>query len=324
MTIRPALLVTLVLVVGACAGSDDETRIEASGTVEATQASLAFQYPGRIVALDPREGDRVTLGQVLGSLDTAEAAARRQGAMAQLAAARALLRELETGFRTEEVAQARLALTAATRRFEEQRRETERTVRLAEGGAVSQEARERSETALAVARAERDRLAEQVHMLESGSRVERVAAQRAAVAQAEAVVTQVEAALAQMILVAPFDGVVTIRHREPGEVVGAGMPALSLINPAERWIRVYVRQDRVGRIQVGQPVTFVTDGFPGRSFSGEVTSIATEAEFTPRNVQTQEERVKLVHAVRVRVLGDDALAVKPGLAADVVFEAPPA
>lgn len=324
MTTRTGILVTLILVVGACAGTEGETRIEASGTVEATQADLAFQYPGRIVALNTREGDRVTRGEVIGSLDTLEAAARRRGASAQLDAARALLREFETGFRTEEVAQARLALTSATRRLEEQTRETERTVRLAEGGAVSQEARERSETALAVARTDRDRLAEQVRMLESGSRVERVAAQRAVVAQAEAAVAQAEAALAQMILVAPFDGVVTIRHREPGEVVGAGMPALSIINPAERWVRVYVRQDRVGLIQVGQPVTFVTDGSPGRTFSGEVTSIATEAEFTPRNVQTQEERVKLVHAVRVRVLGDDALDVKPGLSADVVFEAPAA
>lgn len=324
MTTRTGLLVTLVLGAGACAGNVSETRIEASGTVEATQADLAFQYPGRIAALIPREGDRVTLGQVIGSLDTVEASARRQGAMAQLAAARALLRELETGFRTEEIAQARLALTAATRRFEEQARETERTVRLAEGGAVSRERREQSETALAVALAERDRLAEQVGLLEAGSRQERVAAQRAVVAQGEAAVAQATAVVAQMVLVAPFDGVVTIRHREPGEVVGAGMPALSIINPGERWIRVYVRQDRVGRIQVGQPVTFVTDGFPGRAFRGEVTSIATEAEFTPRNVQTQEERVKLVHAVRVRVLGDEALEVKPGLAADVVFEAPAA
>lgn len=324
MTTRTGILVTMVLGLGACGDSESTTRIEASGTVEATQADLAFQYPGRIMTLIPREGDQVTIGQVIGSLDTMEASARRRGAAAQLAAARALLRELESGFRTEEVAQARLALTAATRRFEEQARETERTIRLAEGGAVSRERREQSETALAVAIAERDRVAEQVGMLASGSRVERVAAQRAVVAQGEAAVAQAEATLAQLALVAPFDGVVTIRHREPGEVVGAGVPALSLINPAERWIRVYVRQDRVGQIQVGQRVTFMTDGFPGRTFRGEVTSIATEAEFTPRNVQTREERVKLVHAVRVRVLDDDALDVKPGLAADVVFEAPPA
>jgi HlyD family secretion protein len=144
------------------------------------------------------------------------------------------------------------------------------------------------------------------------------------VAQAQAQVDQAEALLGQLVLSAPFDGVVTLRHREPGEVVGAGMPVITLINPAERWIRVYVPQDLVGRLRIGQEVTFLTDGFPGRTFAGEVTSIATEAEFTPRNVQTREERVKLVHAVRVRVLGDEALEVKPGLAADVRFEAPQA
>jgi HlyD family secretion protein len=323
MRIRALASLTLAFL-SACAGGADDAGVEASGTVEATQVDLAFQLPGRIAALVPREGDRVTTGQLIGHLDTLEIAARRAGARAQHDAARALLGELESGSRTEEIAQARLALTAADRRLEEQERETARTVRLAEGGAVSRERREQSETALLVARADRDRLAEQVALLQAGPRLERIAAQRAALAQAQSQVDQAEALLGQMVLSAPFDGVVTLRHREPGEVVGAGMPVITIINPAERWIRVYVPQDLVGRIRIGQEVTFLTDGFPERTFTGEVTSIATEAEFTPRNVQTREERVKLVHAVRVRVLADEALDVKPGLAADVRFEAPPA
>ncbi len=322
---RCCALASLTLaILSGCSAAADDAGIEASGTVEATQVDLAFQLPGRIAALVPREGDRVTTGQVLGHLDTLEIASRRGGASAQRDAARALLRELETGSRTEEVAQARLLLVAADRRLEEQERETARTIRLADGGAVSRERREQSETALLVARADRDRLAEQVALLESGPRRERIAAQRATVAQAQSEVDHADALLGQMVLVAPFDGVVTLRHREPGEVVGAGMPVITIINPAERWIRVYVPQDLVGRIRIGQPVTFLTDGFPGRTFAGEVTSIATEAEFTPRNVQTREERVKLVHAVRVRVLADEALDVKPGLSADVRFEVPPA
>lgn len=319
MMTRPAGMIAITLLIGACSSGPRTDALEASGTVEATQADLAFQVPGRLAALGPQEGSRVAKGDLLGRLDTLEAAARHRSARAQLEAARALLRELETGFRSEEVAQARLSLASAQQRLEEQERETARTVRLAEGGALSQEARERAETALRVARAERDRLAEQARLLESGSRRERIDAQRASVAQAEAAVALAEAVLGQMTLVAPFDGIVTVRHREPGEVVAPGMPALSLINPAERWIRVYVPQDRVSLLRVGERVSFVVDGRPDQSFEGEVAAIATEAEFTPRNVQTREERVKLVHAVRVRVLGDEELALKPGLAADVRF-----
>lgn len=323
MTSRSIGFAALALVVLACS-SDDGRGLEASGTIEATSTDLGFAVPGRLDVLTPREGDRVARGQLLGHLDTAEAAARLRGATAQRDGAQALLRELVGGARGEEITQARLALVAAERRLEEQERETGRTVRLAEGGAVSREQRERSETALAVARADRDRAAEQVALLEAGSRPERIAGQRAVVTQAEALLAQVVAVLDQMRLVAPFDGIVTVRHREPGEVVGAGMPALTILDPADRWIRVYVPADRLAGLAIGQSVTVVADGFPGRAFRGEVASIATEAEFTPRNVQTVEERVKLVHAVRVRVLDDPELVLKPGLAADVRFEVPPA
>lgn len=309
----------LLLTAAGCADADTPSPIEGSGTVEATQADLGFQLPGRLAELAPREGDHVAAGDRLGHLDAAELAARQAAAEAHLASARAVLAELQAGLRPEEVAQARLALAAAERRLEEQERETARTVRLAEGGAVSREARERSETALAVAQSERDRLAQQMALAEGGSRRERLAAQHALVRAAEAGVAQLAAVQDQAVLVAPFDGIVSIRHREPGEIVAPGMPVISLINPADRWVRVYIRQDLVGRLDLGARVIITSDGFPGREFAGEVVHIATEAEFTPRNVQTREERVKLVHAVRVRIVGDADLALKPGLAADVRF-----
>lgn len=323
MSARSILATLGSLLLGSCA-SAIEAEFVASGTIEATQADLAFQIPGRLAALEAREGDRVVRGALLGVLDTSEVAARARSAEAQVAAARAALRELEAGARTQELAQARLMLDAAEERLRRQARDTERTVRLAEGGAASREQRDHAESALSVTRAERDRLAEQLALLEAGSRPERVAAQRAMVSQAEAAQAQVQAILGQMRLVAPFDGIVTVRHREPGEVVAPGAPVLSVIDPTDRWVRVFVPQDRVGRLAPGQAVDFVTDAFPDRTYRGEVAAIATEAEFTPRNVQTTEERVKLVYAVRVRVVGDSALEVKPGLAADVRFTLPPA
>jgi HlyD family secretion protein len=143
----------------------------------------------------------------------------------------------------------------------------------------------------------------------------------AAVGQAEAAVAQIDAVLTNTTVVAPFDGIVTVRHREPGEVVGAGAPVLTVMNPRDRWVRIYLRQDVVGRVSLGDSATVTADAYPDRSYGGRVTYIASEAEFTPRNVQTTEERVKLVFEVWVAISSDPTFDLKPGLAADVVVHA---
>jgi HlyD family secretion protein len=99
--------------------------------------------------------------------------------------------------------------------------------------------------------------------------------------------------------------------------VPTGAPVLTLANPDDRWVRIYVRGDEVGRVALGERAAITADAYPDRTYDGEVIFIASEAEFTPRNVQTTAERVKLVYRVKVRVIGDTALDLKPGLPADV-------
>src|SRR5690606_1740244 len=100
---------------------------------------------------------------------------------------------------------------------------------------------------------------------------------------------QVEAALSGARIHAPFAGIVTVRHRQPGEAVSPGMPVLTLMDPADRWVRIYVREDLVGRVALGQPAEIRVDAYPDRDFRGRVVFIADAPEFTPRNVQTAEE-----------------------------------
>ncbi len=291
--------------------------IAASGTVEAREADLGFQAAGRIVSINVDEGDAVQEGRVLAVLDTAEMAARRAAAAAQVEAARAQLTELERGSRPEELAQARAVAAAARQRLDDAQRDLQRTRTLKEGGAVSQEALDKASTAQMVAKSQADQAEEQLRLVEAGPRRERIEAARAQVRQAEATVKQLEAALSNAVIRAPFAGVVTIRHREPGEVVSPGLPVLTLMNPAERWVRIYVREDAVGRIRLGEPATIASDADPDRRYAGRVSFIASEAEFTPKNVQTTEERIKLVYAVKVAITGE-APALKQGVPADVV------
>lgn len=296
--------------------------LEASGTVEATQADLGFQAPGRIHRIAVREGDRVRADQELAALDMTELQARRSTAQARLEVAEAQLAELEEGSRPQEIAQAEAAVRGARQRLEQARRDLERIRRLFEGGAVSREALENAETAREIAAAELEQAGERLELARQGPRNERVLVQRALVRQARGSLAEVEAALENAVIRAPFEGRITERHREPGEVVGAGAPVLTLRDLSDRWVRIYIREDAVGRVRIGQAAAISTDSYPGESFRGEVFFIGTEAEFTPRNVQTSEERTRLVYPVKVRITGDPELNLKPGIPADVALEEP--
>jgi HlyD family secretion protein len=289
----------------------------ASGTVEATDAQLGFQVPGRLVEVVPHEGDRIESGSEVARLDSSETEARRAQAAASLAAAKAHLAELESGFRSEEVAQARAAFAAAGDRVTDAQRDLERTRTLFEGKAVSREALDKAQLAVDLSHSQRDQAAEQLRLLESGQRRETIEAARAQASAAEAVVSTLDATLANYRIVAPFSGVVTVRHREPGEIVPAGAAVVTLLDPGDRWVRIYVPENRLGAVHLGEPATITSDTFPGKRYEGAVSYIASEAEFTPKNVQTTEERVRLVYAVKVRIRGDEALELKPGLPADV-------
>jgi HlyD family secretion protein len=292
----------------------------ASGTVEATDAQIGFQTPGRVVSITPREGDRVTTGQELARLERSELEARRAQAEAQVDAARAALAELERGSRQELIAQARAAHTAAAERRADAERDLARTRRLYEGGAVSREALDKAQTALDVIRSQQTQAAEQLRLLQAGPSRETKEAARAQVAQAKAAVQGVDATLGNTVLAAPFDGVVTVRHHEPGEIVPAGSPVLTVMDPRSRYVRIYIPENRVGAVRIGTRAAITADTYPGKTYPGEVSFIASEAEFTPKSVQTTEERVRLVYEVKVRVTGDPGFDLKPGLPADVRLE----
>ena len=325
MNKRLRIVIPVVVVVAVVAwlllrgGGGTAGEIAASGTVEATEADLGFQLAGRVLQVGPREGDVVSDGQELARLDLADLEAARAAAQALVAAAEARLTELRRGARPEELAQAQAAARAATDRADDARRTAERTRRLFEGGAVSRQTLDAAETALQVAEATQDQADQALAMVREGPRAETIQAQRALVEQAQANLSRAEASLANGVITAPFPGRITVRHREPGETVTPGVPVLTLLDPQDRWVRIYVREDQIGAVQVGMAATIMSDTYPDKVYPGEVTFIGSEAEFTPRNVQTTEERIKLVYPVKVRITGDPDFELKPGIPVDVTL-----
>ena len=122
--------------------------------------------------------------------------------------------------------------------------------------------------------------------------------------------------LRDMVITAPVSGVVLRKNSEAGETVAAGAAVYSLGDLENPWIRVYVKEDKLGLVKLGQKAEVMTDSFPNKTYLGIVTMISSEAEFTPKNVQTQEERVKLVFALKVSVKNENE-ELKPGMPADV-------
>lgn len=296
------------------------TTLRASGTVEATEVHLGFPSGGRLATLTVAEGDAVTAGTSIAELDQAELRAKRDQARAQAQAARALLTELERGSRPQEIRSAAAARDAGKVRLDQARREAADTRTLYEEGIGTRKAYDDAVAAAEVARTQLEQAEQQLGLARTGPRTERIAGQREQVALADAAVALAEAALANAVIVAPIGGVVTTRHREPGEIVPPGTAVVTLMNPDDRWVRIYVEEDRIAAVRLGAPAQLGADTYPTRRYAGEVAFIASEAEFTPKNVQTQKERVRLVYAVKVRITGDPVGDLKPGIPVDVELD----
>lgn len=159
----------------------------------------------------------------------------------------------------------------------------------------------------------------QYDLVVADPRPEEVTIMRARVDLAEAQVALIDARIAQLTLVAPIDGVVTTRSINVGETATAGVSLLTISDLDTLKLVVYIPETQIGRVRLGAPVGISVDAYPTRTFTGEVVRIGREAEFTPRNVQTEEERVNLVFAVEIRIANEDG-ALKPGMPADVVIE----
>ena len=142
-----------------------------------------------------------------------------------------------------------------------------------------------------------------------------LAAARAALAQAQANLRYLQVIAGHNTIVSPRNAVVQVKNVEQGEVVAAGTALYTLVDPQDIWLRAYIPQDQIGRVRVGQIAHVSVDSFPGRVFEGHVIAISSKGEFTPGNVQTRGDRVRLVFSVKIRLDNRDG-SLKPGMPAD--------
>jgi HlyD family secretion protein len=306
MKVRRMAVLAVVVVVGIAAWLLTQRNggyTQLSGTIEADDARIASRVGGRVVEWRAREGDEVTNGQVLVRLEAPEVTAQRAAAAAQLA-------ELEAGPRAETIAAARATWEALQAEAEYARREARRSEELARSKTISATEQD-SARARALSLDQQVAAAGQRHSeLAAGTRPEQIE-------QARARLREIDTLVAELEVRSPGACTLETQHVKPGDTVGPRAPLATLVFRGPSWVRVYVPEPRLGHVVVGQEALVKVDAYPGVRFTGTVQQVNRQAEFTPRNVQTEEERVKQVFGVKISLADDPRL--RPGMAADVRF-----
>jgi HlyD family secretion protein len=298
----------------------DTGTVTGSGTVDATEVAAAFRVPGILSQRPVEEGSLVKAGDLLAALDERESVARLHQAEAAQQAAEARLRDLEQGYRPQEIAEAKAQVAQAHASLTNLDEEARRSEALFQGGATSQQRRDNDRTAATVAVQQHRATQERLKLLQGGYRPEVINTARAQLGEAQAAVAAARVALEDLQVKSTVAGVVTRTHAEVGETLGAGRPVVTVTDISKPWVRVYIPENQIGKVRLGAAATITIDTYPNREFAGRVSYVSSEAEFTPKNVQTQEERVKLVFAVNVTLDNRDG-TLKPGMPADVTIVA---
>lgn len=280
------------------------TSTSVSGTIETDEARVASRYGGRVERLHAQEGDTLKPGQVIVELEAAELKALRDLAAASLA-------ELEAGPRKEEIEVARKIWESLVAELDWARVDAKRARELFAEKTVSESERDRAIIQERAADRNAEAAKSRYDLLLAGTRPEQIA-------QARARVAEIDAQLREMRIIAPTNSTLEVLSVKVGDVLAPNREVATLLLMDHLWVRTFVPEIWLGHIRLGEAVSVRVDSFPGRTFDGAVEQIARSAEFTPRNVQTVEERVKQVFGVKVRLDNREGL-LRAGMSADVSF-----
>ncbi len=285
------------------------------GNIDLRQVDLAFQDNERIASVLAQEGDRVHKGQVLARLDTSRLEPQLVQAVAQADAQQAVVDRLHNGNRPEEIAQARANVQAAIADAANAQQQFDRLMTLAKA-AVSQQDLDNAKAALDVAAAKLAVNRKALDLEIAGPRKEDIAQAEAMLKGEQAQVAYLARQLADAELKAPSNAVVRSRLLEPGDMASPQKPVFSLAIVDPKWVRAYVGEPDLGKVHPGMSAGVMVDSFPGKTFDGWVGFISPIAEFTPKDVQTEELRTSLVYEVRVFV-NDPTDTLRLGMPATV-------
>lgn len=327
---KKTVLITLVIFAAAAAvaiyfitrhSSNDPGKIRVSGTIEVTSVELSFKVPGRVRERLVDEGEIVKPGKLIARLEQDDFLHEVASRLAEVQAAQAALTELETGYRREEIAQAEAVLQRVRADAERIRTDFARQRELFRKEVISARDFDASRAAYEGSRASVREAEERAALLRKGPRKETIDQARARLRHTEAILDLARTRLGYTNLTSSVEGLVLSKNIEAGEQVAAGTPVITVGMLDEVWLRAYINETDLYRVKQGQKASLTTDTYHGKKkYPGYVSFISSEAEFTPRNVQTEKERVKLVYRIKI-VVHNPNRELKPGMPADAEIQA---
>lgn len=308
-----------LILLASCNGKGDPNVITASGYVEATDVRLSAKVAGRVESVAVAEGDAVKAGAVVAKIETVDLELALRQARAEREVAAAELRLREKGAREEDIREMEAQLRSAESELAGAQHDYDRLQALLDRGSGTTKSRDDAKTRRDTLSARADALEQSLARLRAGFRSEEKDASRARLASVDARIAQLEQQVSDATVVSPVDGVVTEKLAEPGELLPQGGPIAVVTNLADAWLNVYISEPDLPRVKLGMAARVVTDDEQTRN--GTITYVSSKAEFTPKNVQTRDERAKLVYKLKIGLDNKDML-FKPGMPAEALIAAP--
>jgi len=309
---------SVALMGAACNEEVDTSLIVASGHVEATEVTISTKVGGTLEWFELEEGDQIADGQEVARFDTVDFELSLVAAEADHALADSVLRMRRAGFRDEEIAEASAQVARARADVQAAERDLRRYQALLDRGSGTEKIRDDALTRVEVGTENVSAAEARLELLEAGYRPEEIDEARARLAGVDARIAQIEQQVSDAVVFAPVSGIVTAKLSEQGELLRPGAPLAVVTNLENAWLTAYVSAEDLGRIRIGQAATVVTDD--GQTREGRLTFVNSIAEFTPKNVQTRDERIKLVYRIKVALDNADGL-YKMGMPAEAHLRA---
>jgi HlyD family secretion protein len=309
----PILCIVSLISCAACSRQEKELR--ASGTIEATEIRVSAKANGEIVAMSVNEGTQVKKGDMIGRIDSSMLQLRKKQAEAGVILAEAQLSLLIKGARKEDIKQAEEQVVQARENYRQAKEDFERMENLYKTGSITTKQFDDAKTRFSVAQAQLNVAEQALSKLKNLARPEDIQMAEAQLEQAKIALALLEKQISDCTIISPIDGTITHKLVETGEFAAIGTPVAVIADLSLMSVTIYVSEADLGAIRIGQEAFVTIDTFPSKQFPGAIAYISPQAEFTPKNIQTKEERIKQVFGVKIELPNPDGI-LKAGIPAD--------
>jgi len=314
--LKKLLFFSFLSILLSCSDKNSKGIIEESGTIETTESVISSQVSGKVLQLLKDEGSQVKSGDTLVIIDHETLGIQLRENEASRDITKSQLNLLVKGSRKEDIIQAEEGFNQATANFISAKSDLERMEKLIKSNSVTQKQYDDAVSKFDVMQAQLKGAQENFTKIKNIARPEEIAQARANYEKSSAAVDAIKKSIRDCFVIAPINGFVVKKFIEIGESVSLMSSIVKISDLSKVEVRIYVSETELGKVKLGQKAELNIDSFKNKSFEGKVTFISPEAEFTPKNIQTKDERTKLVFAVKVEIPNPN-FELKVGLPADV-------